>query len=59
MKVNVIINATYDVLDFFDEEELTKIGDYDVEQFKVFLRDLFFEDPSELVTQALLIEIKE
>ena len=59
MKVNVIINKTYDVLDFFDEEELAEIGDYDVEQFKIFLKDLFYDDATELAEQAILKEVKE
>ena len=56
MKVNVTINKTYDVLDFYDQEDLE---DYTIEDFKSFLLDLFFDDATELAENAILKEVTD
>lgn len=56
MKVNVTINKTYDVLDFYDQEDLE---DYTIEDFKSFLLDLFFDDASELAERVILEEVAD
>jgi len=56
MQVKVTINKTYDVLDFYDQDDLE---DYTIEDFKSFLLDLFFDDAAELAENVILEEVKD